>query len=135
MKRQPVVLIVDDAKDNREGYAQYLQFRGVSTREAATGGEARKHAPRAQPDAKHHGPADEQEREEEFRVRVRDLADPGGTAFGRHRGLQHDPDHEDHDGRGDPERDRLLKGDQEQLHARMLADCPGPEGALVGTMG
>ena len=51
MKRQPVVLIVDDAKDNREGYAQYLQLRGFSTLEAATGEEALKLAQRAKPDA------------------------------------------------------------------------------------
>ena len=50
MKRQPLVLIVDDAKDNREGYAQYLQFRGFDTLEAATGEDALKIVRRARPD-------------------------------------------------------------------------------------
>ena len=51
MKRQPLVLIVDDAQDNREGYAQYLQFRGFRTMEAATGEEALARARRTRPDA------------------------------------------------------------------------------------
>ncbi|MGB2717380.1 MAG: response regulator [Vicinamibacterales bacterium] len=51
MKRSVVVLIVDDATDNREGYAQYLQFCGFRTVEAATGEEALKVARRVKPDA------------------------------------------------------------------------------------
>lgn len=51
MKRSVVVLIVDDATDNREGYAQYLQFCGFQTVEAATGEEALKMARRVKPDA------------------------------------------------------------------------------------
>lgn len=51
MKRSPLVLIVDDAKDNREGYAQYLQFCGFRTAEAATGEEALNEAARTSPDA------------------------------------------------------------------------------------
>lgn len=51
MKRSAVVLIVDDATDNREGYAQYLQFCGFRTVEAATGEEALKVARRVKPDA------------------------------------------------------------------------------------
>lgn len=34
------MLIVDDAADNREGYAQYLEFCGFRTVEASTGEEA-----------------------------------------------------------------------------------------------
>lgn len=51
MKRSPLVLIVDDAADNREGYAQYLQFCGYRTVEAATGEEALQFARRDKPDA------------------------------------------------------------------------------------
>ncbi len=51
MKRSAVVLIVDDATDNREGYAQYLQFCGFRTVEAATGEEALNVARRVKPDA------------------------------------------------------------------------------------
>lgn len=51
MERSPVVLIVDDATDNREGYAQYLQFCGYETVEAATGEEALAIARRVKPDA------------------------------------------------------------------------------------
>ena len=47
---QPLVLIVDDAKDNREGYAQYLEFCGLRTVEAATGEEALRQAHRWKPD-------------------------------------------------------------------------------------
>ena len=49
-KHLPLVLIVDDAKDNREGYAQYLQFCGFRTVEAATGYEALEQAVRSRPD-------------------------------------------------------------------------------------
>ena len=49
MPRAPLVLIVDDALDNREAYAEYLRFRGFRTLEAATGAEgieqARAHRP------------------------------------------------------------------------------------------
>ena len=40
MSEAPLVLIVDDAPDNREAYAEYLRFRGFRTVEAATGAEA-----------------------------------------------------------------------------------------------
>ncbi len=40
MKRPARVLIVDDARDNREAYAEYLRFRGFRITEAATGAEA-----------------------------------------------------------------------------------------------
>jgi two-component system cell cycle response regulator DivK len=50
MKRSPLVLIVDDAKDNREGYAQYLQFCGFRTAEAETGLDALTEALRTHPD-------------------------------------------------------------------------------------
>ena len=40
MSEAPLVLIVDDAPDNREAYAEYLRFRGFRTVEAATGTEA-----------------------------------------------------------------------------------------------
>lgn len=40
MPSAPLVLIVDDASDNREAYAEYLRFRGFRTAEAATGGAA-----------------------------------------------------------------------------------------------
>jgi CheY-like chemotaxis protein len=50
MERPPLVLIVDDSRDNREGYAQYLQFCGFETVEAATGIEALTLAERYKPD-------------------------------------------------------------------------------------
>jgi CheY-like chemotaxis protein len=50
MKRSPLVLIVDDVTDNREGYAQYLQFRGFRTAEAETGQDALTEANRCRPD-------------------------------------------------------------------------------------
>ena len=40
MNRSPLVLIVDDARDNREAYVEYLQFCGFRTIQAATGQEA-----------------------------------------------------------------------------------------------
>jgi two-component system, cell cycle response regulator DivK len=49
MTPSPLVLIVDDATDNREIYAEYLRFRGYRTLEAATGSDAissvRRHRP------------------------------------------------------------------------------------------
>jgi CheY-like chemotaxis protein len=49
MSRVPLVLIVDDAPDNREAYAEYLRFSGFHTVEAATGSaaiqQARTHGP------------------------------------------------------------------------------------------
>jgi two-component system, cell cycle response regulator DivK len=50
MARKPLVLIVDDAEDNREGYAEYLQFHGFRTQQAATGGEALAKARQEHPD-------------------------------------------------------------------------------------
>ncbi len=50
MSRAPLVLIVDDALDNREAYAEYLRFRGFRTLEAATGAEAIEQARAHRPD-------------------------------------------------------------------------------------
>jgi two-component system, cell cycle response regulator DivK len=50
MARKPLILIVDDAVDNREGYAEYLQFHGFRTQEAATGAEALEKARQEHPD-------------------------------------------------------------------------------------
>lgn len=50
MSPAPVVLIVDDAPDNREAYAEYLRFRGFDTLEAGTGSEAIAVADRDKPD-------------------------------------------------------------------------------------
>lgn len=40
MDRAPRVLIVDDDRDNREAYAEYLRFRGFEIAEAVNGVEA-----------------------------------------------------------------------------------------------
>ena len=40
MPQAPLVLIVDDAVDNREAYAEYLRYKGFRTLEAATGAQA-----------------------------------------------------------------------------------------------
>jgi two-component system, cell cycle response regulator DivK len=50
MAPQPLVLIVDDVRDNREGYAEYLRFRGFRVLEAATGNTALDVADRCHPD-------------------------------------------------------------------------------------
>jgi two-component system, cell cycle response regulator DivK len=50
MTPTPLVLIVDDATDNREGYAQYLQWCGYGVAEAATGREALAQARQLEPD-------------------------------------------------------------------------------------
>jgi two-component system, cell cycle response regulator DivK len=50
MCRAPLVLIVDDAADNREAYAEYLRFCGFTTREAASGGQAIAIALKERPD-------------------------------------------------------------------------------------
>src|SRR4051812_41270420 len=50
MAPPPLVLIVDDARDNREGYAEYLRFRSFRVLEAGTGQEAIETAQRCQPD-------------------------------------------------------------------------------------
>ncbi len=50
--------------------------------------------------------------------------DPLRAALGGHRRSQHDHDHQDHDARGDPERDRLLEGDEEELHGRDASRRP-----------
>lgn len=51
MTGSPRVLIVDDVRDNREVYAEYLRYRRFSVTEAATGAEAlaavRQHDPHA----------------------------------------------------------------------------------------
>ena len=50
MASQPLILIVDDVRDNREGYAEYLRFRGFRVLEAGTGNEALEIAQRCHPD-------------------------------------------------------------------------------------
>ena len=50
MRCAPLVLIVDDAADNREAYVEYLRFRGFATREAASGGQALDIALKERPD-------------------------------------------------------------------------------------
>ena len=50
MSRAPLVLVVDDALDNREAYVEYLRFRGFQTVEAATGAEAIEQARTQLPD-------------------------------------------------------------------------------------
>jgi CheY-like chemotaxis protein len=50
MPPTPLVLIVDDAADNREAYAEYLRFRGFRTVEASTGAEAMARAVEHRPD-------------------------------------------------------------------------------------
>jgi two-component system cell cycle response regulator DivK len=50
MNESPLVLIVDDARDNREAYAEYLRFHGFRTIEAANGQEALKESARWNPD-------------------------------------------------------------------------------------
>ena len=49
-KPPPRILIVDDARDNREAYAEYLRFRGFEVIEAATGAQALNEAARTHPD-------------------------------------------------------------------------------------
>jgi two-component system, cell cycle response regulator DivK len=48
--RKTRVLIVDDAEDNREVYAEYLRFRGFAVTEAATGAAALEEVSRVDPD-------------------------------------------------------------------------------------
>jgi two-component system, cell cycle response regulator DivK len=50
MASQPLILIVDDVRDNREGYAEYLRFRSFRVLEAGTGTEAIEKAERCHPD-------------------------------------------------------------------------------------
>jgi two-component system cell cycle response regulator DivK len=50
MAPHPLILIVDDVRDNREGYAEYLRFRGFGVQEAGTGTDALELATRCQPD-------------------------------------------------------------------------------------
>ncbi len=50
MKPAPLVLIVDDATDNREAYAEYLQMRGFRTAQAGTGKQALEEYDRSLPD-------------------------------------------------------------------------------------
>lgn len=50
MHRPPRVLIVDDDRDNREAYAEYLRFRGFEIDEADTGAKAVEQALRLNPD-------------------------------------------------------------------------------------
>jgi two-component system cell cycle response regulator DivK len=45
-----VILVVDDERDNREAYAEYLRFHGYRTVEAATGEQALLEAARCHPD-------------------------------------------------------------------------------------
>ena len=46
----PMILVVDDERDNREAYAEYLRHHGYRTAEAATGREALLKAGRSTPD-------------------------------------------------------------------------------------
>ena len=50
MAPQPLILLVDDARDNREGYAEYLLYCGFRIIEAATGEDALEQAQRCRPD-------------------------------------------------------------------------------------
>ncbi|NUR53501.1 MAG: response regulator [Acidobacteria bacterium] len=50
MPTRPLVLVVDDARDNREGYAEYLLYCGFRIVQAADGEEAIAQAKRHQPD-------------------------------------------------------------------------------------
>jgi two-component system cell cycle response regulator DivK len=50
MASEPLILIVDDARDNREGYAEYLRFCGFRVAEAGTGRDALDKAERSHPD-------------------------------------------------------------------------------------
>ena len=50
MPRMMRVLIVDDDRDNREAYAEYLRYRGFSISEAATGAAALELIQRCDPD-------------------------------------------------------------------------------------
>jgi CheY-like chemotaxis protein len=50
MPSQPLILIVDDARDNREAYAEYLRFCGFQVVEAGTGREGLERAQRSHPD-------------------------------------------------------------------------------------
>jgi two-component system cell cycle response regulator DivK len=45
-----MILVVDDERDNREAYAEYLRHHGYRTAEAATGREALMKAGRSTPD-------------------------------------------------------------------------------------
>jgi two-component system, cell cycle response regulator DivK len=47
---RPLVLIVDDDRDNREGYAEYLRFAGYRVAQAGTARGALRHALRLHPD-------------------------------------------------------------------------------------
>ena len=90
-----------------------------------------------EPDPEDERPGDEQEREQELRVRAGDPAHPARPALGRHRRALDDEDHRDDQRRRDAERNRLLEGDQEELHARMLAeelDAETPDVGAAATM-
>ena len=50
MDESPLVLIVDDAGDNREAYAEYLQHKGFRVAEASTGTHGLEQAYRCNPD-------------------------------------------------------------------------------------
>lgn len=51
MERSPLVLIVDDARDNREAYAEYLEHKGFRVVEASTGIHALEQVDEHRPDA------------------------------------------------------------------------------------
>lgn len=50
MKPAPLILIVDDASDNREAFAEYLQLRGFRTAQAGNGQQALEEYDRSVPD-------------------------------------------------------------------------------------
>jgi CheY-like chemotaxis protein len=49
-KEQPLILVVDDFRDNREMYAEYLQYSGFRVAEATNGQEALDRAFELRPD-------------------------------------------------------------------------------------
>jgi CheY-like chemotaxis protein len=50
MRPPPLVLVVDDAQDNREAYCEYLRYSGFAVAEAGTGHEALSKARALAPD-------------------------------------------------------------------------------------
>ena len=50
MSEPPLVLVVDDSVDNREGYVEFLRYKGFRTLEAGTGEQALAIAHRDNPD-------------------------------------------------------------------------------------
>ena len=81
-------------------------------------------------------PADEQEREQELRVRVRDRLDPAPRRpRSSSAALQHDPDHQGDDGDRDPERDERLghvaERREQQVHERRISGSPMTDAEML----